>query len=149
MPPFFLFTFRSCALCPCSFPICHSLIFAVGVITLALTCFVSSLFWSSCARWWVVRPLFPVSLAPAPLPPLFVSVLPFGLLFLSPFSLASPGSSFPSGVVPGLSSRRLVQDFQHRPHFPLSLVAALFSYCPPSLSLLPCLTSVPVWYFWP
>ena len=117
MPPFFLFTFRSCALCPCSFPICHSLIFALGVITLTLTCFVPSSFWSFCARRWVVRPLFSVSLAPAPLPPVcFGSV--FGLPFLFPFSLASPGSSFSSGVVPGLSGRRLVQDFQHRPHFP-------------------------------
>ena len=26
--------------------------------------------------------------------------------------------SFPSGVVPGSSGRRLVQDFQHRPYFP-------------------------------
>ena len=43
----------------------------------------------------------------------------FVLPFLSPFSLASPGSSFPSGVVPGLSGRRLVQDFQRRPHLPL------------------------------
>jgi hypothetical protein len=131
VPPFFLFTFRSCALGPCSFPICHSLIFALGVITLTLTCFVSSSFWSFCARRWVVRPLFvrifgPCSFAP---PVCFGSV--FGLPFLSPFSLASSGSSFPSGVVPGLSGRRLVQDFQHRPHFP------------PLFGLLRCFPSAP------
>ena len=52
----------------------------------------------------------------------------FVLPFLSPFSLPSPGSSFPSGVVPGLSGRRLVQDFQRRPHF---FWLCLFSFCSP------------------
>ena len=66
----------------------------------------------------------------------------FVLPFLSPFSLPSPGSSFPSGVVPGLSGRRLVQDFQRHPHLPPFSFAALFSFCSPSLSLLLCLTSV-------
>ena len=65
---------------------CHSLIFALGVITLTLTYFVPSLFWSFCARQWVVRPPFCFSLAPAPLPPLFVSVLSLGC----PFSPPSP-----------------------------------------------------------
>ena len=55
-----------------------------------------------------------------------------------PLLLASSGSSFPSGVVPGLSGRRLVQDFQRHPHLPPFLFAALFSFCSPSLSLLLC-----------
>ena len=149
MPPFLLFTFLSCALCPCSFLSCHPLIFALGVIPLTLTWFVLSLFRSFCARRWVVRPplpyLWPLLLCPPCLFRFF-----FGLPLPSPFSLASSGSSFPSGVVPGLSGRRLVQDFQHRPYFPPSLwFAVLFSYFPLSLSVLPYLTSVPVWYFWP
>ena len=64
-------------------------------------------------------------------PPCFYFGSVFGLPFLSPFSLASFGSSFPSGVVPGLSGRRLVQDFQHRPHFP------------PLFGLLRCFPSAP------
>ena len=149
MPPFFLFTFRSCALCPCSFPICHSLIFALGVITLTLTCFVPSSFWSFCARRWVVRPLFSVSLAPAPLPPLFVSVLSLGCLFSPPSPWPLLALRFPRVLClvflavdwSRISSTALTP--------PSLWFAALFSYCPPSLSLLPCLTSVPVWYFWP
>ena len=117
MPPFLLFTFLSCALCPCSFLSCHPLIFALGVIPLTLTWFVVSLFRSFCARRWVVRPplpyLWPLLLCPPCLFRFF-----FGLPLPSPFSLASSGSSFPSGVVPGLSGRRLVQDFQRHPHLP-------------------------------
>ena len=68
MPPFLLFTFLSCALCPCSFLSCHPLIFALGVIPLTLTWFVLSLFRSFCARRWVVRPplpyLWPLLLCP-------------------------------------------------------------------------------------
>ena len=139
MPPFFLFTFRSCALCPCSFPICHSLIFALGVITLTLTCFVSSSFWSFCARRWVVRPLFvrifgPCSFAPPGLFVRFCLWAAFSLPLLPGLSC----SSFPSGVVPGLSGRRLVQDFQRHPHLPL-----LFVCCAVLLLLLfPFITSL-------
>ena len=122
---------------------------ALGVIPLTLT-WLSFLFSGLSAHvgGWCV-PLYrifgPCSFAP---PVCFGSSL--GCLFPPPFSLASSGSSFPSGVVPGLSGRRLVQDFQHRPYFPPSLwFAVLFSYFPLSLSVLPYLTSVPVWYFWP
>ena len=80
----------------------------------------------------------PCSFAP---PFLFGSV--FGLPVLSPFSLASPGSSFPSGVVPGLSGRRLVQDFQHRPHFPLSLVCCAVFLVPPFPFVTPLLNKCP------
>ena len=80
----------------------------------------------------------PCSFAP---PVCFGSV--FGLPFLSPFSLASPGSSFPSGVVPGLSGRRLVQDFQHRPHFPPLFDCCAVFLLPPFPFVTPLLNKCP------
>ena len=144
MPPFFLFTFRSCALGPCSFPICHSLIFALGVITLTLTCFVSSSFWSFCARRWVVRPLFcSVSLAPAPLPPLFVSVLSLGCLFSPPSPWPLLALRFPRVLClvflavdwSRISSTALTS--------PLSLVCCAVFLLPPFPSVTPLLNKCP------
>ena len=66
-----------------------------------------------------------------------VSVLSLISLF-SPFFLPSPGSLFPSGVVPGLSGRKLVQDFQRHLHIP-----SLFVCCAVLLLLLfPLITSL-------
>ena len=66
--------------------------------TLALPFLDPSFFSSSCALWWVVRPLLSVSVAPAPSLLLFVSVL-------SLFCLFSPPSPCP---LPALRSPRVL-----------------------------------------
>ena len=71
--------------------------------------------------------LWPCSFAPPGLFVRFCLWAAFSLPLLPGLSC----SSFPSGVVPGLSGRKLVQDFQHRPHFP------------PLFCLLRCLPSAP------
>ena len=57
------------------------------------------------------------------------------------------------GLVPGLSGRRLVQDFQHRPFPSFSLVrlSAWLGNCQLGSSLLSIISpaKTPVWYFWP